>query len=344
MVQSFDELLSELHTNSTTAEELDENNVIEINAKRQFIVSSNFDTVIAYEGDINSQIVTFKCINMYDGHELAECQFQELKWRNLSSGIEGTSKLNVTDVNYDRFYATWEVPSDLCTQAGAIEISLSFYDKDASGAVVYSWNTASYSGLSVAKSMDSVGFDFPARNEILFIDKDTKNIVAPEGYNNTICNYGDVGVANVYFLISRYLGKNNSFDIFGDNAKIFVYIIINGYRVAHEITTKKLYTTEILDRNYEGLVFLDWEVPPEITAGDYGAHDFQISIECRTQDDHGNITKRWFSNTYTNLKIGSSMFELDVEPGEPAMTVDIVNDLIDKYFISYNFVFDANEE
>ena len=92
---------------------------------------------------------------------------------------------------------------------------------------------------------------------------------------------------------------------------------------------KKLYTAEISDRNAEGLVFLDWEVPREITAGDYGAHDFQISIECNAQDGHGNITKRWFSNTYTNLKIGSSMFELDVEPGEPAMTVDIVHGLID---------------
>jgi hypothetical protein len=31
---TFDELLSDLHTNSLTAEELDENNVIEINTKR----------------------------------------------------------------------------------------------------------------------------------------------------------------------------------------------------------------------------------------------------------------------------------------------------------------------
>lgn len=340
---TFDELLGELHTNSTITEEFNKSNMIKINTKRQFIVPSSFDTIIAYEGDINSQVVSFECINMYDGHELAKCQFHDLKWKNLSSGVEGTSKFNIKDVNDDRFYATWEVPSDLCTQAGTIEISLSFYDKNESGAVVYSWNTASYSGLSVAKSMDSVGFDFPAKNEILFIDKETKNIVAPQGYNNTICNYGDVGMTHVYFLISRYLGKNNNFDIFGDNVKIFVYIIINGHRVAHEIELKKLYTTEILDRKYEGLVFFDWEVPKEITAGDYGAHNFQISIECNEQNEKGEITKRWFSNTYTGLKIGNSMFELDVEPGAPAMTVDIVHEMIDQYFVNYNIVFDANE-
>ena len=339
---TFDELLNSLHDTNITADESGENNVIEINAKRQFIVPSEFDTVIAYEGDINSQIITFKCINTYDGHQLQECDFKELKWKNLSSGIEGTSKLNVQEeTGGDGFYATWEVPSDLCTQAGIIEISISFYDKK-DGAVVYSWNTASYSGLSVAKSMDSVGFDFPAKNEILFIDKDTKNIVAPQGYNNIICNYGDVGMANVYFLLNRYLGKNSNFDIYTE-ADIFVYIIINGHRVADKILVKRLYTAEISERNKEGLVFLDWQVPPEITAGDYGAHDFQISIECIKRNGN-NVEKRWFSNTYTGLKIGNSMFELDVEPGAPATNVDMVHELIDQYFVNYNIVFDANEE
>jgi hypothetical protein len=175
--------------------------------------------------------------------------------------------------------------------------------------------------------MDSVGFDFPAKNEILFIDKDTKNIVAPQDYNNIICNYGDVGIANVYFLLNRYLGKNNNFDIYTE-ADIFVYVIINGHRVADKISVKRLYTAEISERTKEGLVFLDWQVPPEITAGGYGAHNFQISIECIKRNEK-NVEKRWFSNTYAGLKIGNSMFELDVEPGAPATNVDMIHEIID---------------
>lgn len=343
---SFEDLMNEIHSQLSDTTDYS-TNILEVNEKRIFN-PIEMDTIIAYEGDINSQIITIKCPKTQDNHDLSGCAFKELKWKNLSSGVEGISKLKVVETQADKFYVTWEVPSDLCTQAGTIEISIQLYDKK-DETVIFAWNTASYSGLSVAKSMDSVGFEFPAKNEILFIDKDTKNIVAPQGYNNVICNYGDVGVANVYFLINRYLGKNHDFDVYND-AKVVIYAIINGHRTKAVVVNplieetninKRLYTTEFSDRNKEGLVLLNWQVPAEITAGEYGAHDLQISLEFSKRIGN-TIEKRWFSNTYSGLKIGQSMIEIETEPGSTVINEDMIHEIIDGYFIVNDIVWDPN--
>jgi hypothetical protein len=207
------------------------------------------------------------------------------------------------------------VPSDAFTQAGALEIAITFYDLDDDFKLAFSWNTPSYTGLSIGKTMETTSItNFPPKDEILVIDKETKNIVAPKGYNNVICNYGDVGMANVYFLVNRYLGRDNSLDVLGENVTVTIYVIMNGYKRKQILKEKKLYTTEISDRNNEGLVFIDWKVPPQFTSGAFGANSLQLSLEFveieKNDQDEDVIVKRWFTNPYSSLKVGPSMIEI----------------------------------
>jgi hypothetical protein len=62
---NFDTLLSGLHDNAILKDEAlnsdDGAKYITINSKRQFEVPVGYNTVIAYEGDVNSQIITFDC-------------------------------------------------------------------------------------------------------------------------------------------------------------------------------------------------------------------------------------------------------------------------------------------
>lgn len=340
--ENFQDLIDSLHSGVSDVIE-EEKNIIEINEKRQFI-PKDFDTVIAYEGDINSQIITFKSIRYSDNHDLSACQKHEIRWKNLVSGVEGTSKLIIAEeyIKDTSFCAAWEIPPEMCTQAGAIEISIVYYDKNGEN-IVFSWNTGNYTGLSVGKSMDSVGFQFPAKNEILVINKETKAILAPIGYNNIMCNFGDIGTTKIYFLVDRYLGKDNSLDVF--NANVAINIIINGYRrLETENIVKKLYTAEITDRTFDGLVFIEWDVPPEITANeDYGSGKLTISLQFTEYGEDANpIQKRWLTNPYNGLEIGSSLFEIIIEPGEGAITEDYIFDVVNQYFTEQNIVFDAN--
>jgi hypothetical protein len=219
---SFDAILSQIHDKSVvTSDSKDESNVIVIDSKRQFTLPAGFDAVIAYEGDIHSQIVTFKCPKYHEGHDLSVCANKKIKWKNLGSGAEGVSDLVSEDCDDQSFYLAWEVTPNVCTSYGAIELSIEIYDsKD--GYKAFSWNTPPFSGLSVGKTIDSVGTTLPPKNEILTIDKDTKNIFAPAGYNNTICTYGEIGVTEVYFLVDRYIGKNDAIDVLEDKVRIYV--------------------------------------------------------------------------------------------------------------------------
>jgi hypothetical protein len=142
-----------------------------------------------------------------------------VKWKNNVNGFEGTSNLIVVDAN--KSYYKWEVDPSVFTKAGTIEISLTFEDKKG-GLLAYSWNTSTYLGLSVGKSINTVDYSLPAKDEILIIDKETKNILAPNGYNNLVCNRGEVGIAHLYFLVNKYLNRAREIDITRATIKLHV--------------------------------------------------------------------------------------------------------------------------
>jgi hypothetical protein len=156
MASSFSDIISKLHsTVAESANNLDENgkvkNALIINSsKRQISATEDFDTIIAYEGDINSQIITIQCPRYHDEHDLSACGHKELKWKNVEGGTEGVSTLKtITPGTEDtNFYMQWEVPADTCAKSGGLKISISIYDKNGDY-TVFSWNTAEYTGLSI---------------------------------------------------------------------------------------------------------------------------------------------------------------------------------------------------
>jgi hypothetical protein len=67
---SFDEILAKLHDNSLLK---DTDGVITITPTRQFKVPAEYNLTIAYSGDVNSQIITFKLPFTHEGHSLFDC-------------------------------------------------------------------------------------------------------------------------------------------------------------------------------------------------------------------------------------------------------------------------------
>jgi hypothetical protein len=204
--------------------------------------------------------------------------------------------------------------------------------------------------------MESVGFDFPAKDEILVIDRDTKNITAPIGYNNVICNYGEKGLSKVYFLINRHIGKNREFDIYNSetgNVAISLYIAMTGedetvrYAIDSTNISKQLYIPEINNRNSEGLVLLTWDVPDGITCGTIGPGKLEVALEFALIKDT-KPEKKWITNTYKELVVGNTLMKIvvtDEETGESGwLTTDAVTAVINNYFQSLdNFIIDGNK-
>ena len=346
MGTAFDELLADLHNTEQQQQKSGEYvGDLKINEKRQFVPINDFDTTIAFEGDVNSKEITIDILSQIKNHNLSQCEYKELRWKNLTNGAEGISKLLLagsTEGEYTRYI--WEVPSDVCMIAGNIEISISFYDREGNGNdgnIAFAWHTASYRDLVVAKTMSSVGTDMPALDDILTIDEETRNIIAPSGYVNTICNYGDRGIVDVYFIVNRYLGRKHNIDVFSQECKKNICIKMNGLTGIEtgDNIEVSLYSSELTDRKNEGMVLITWHVPAGITAGNGGPNNLEISVGFE-QDNN-----RWYSNSYNKLNVGHSFFEYNGEEDveEWGLTEDLIKSVIDKYFEEGMVVFDPNE-
>lgn len=278
---SFDKMLARLHEGGKELKDAEQ--YIEINNKRQFIVPPEFDTTIAYEGDVNSQIITFMCPISWENHDLSKCAHKKILWVNKASGVEGINTLSselytkesidangqVTETNLQLL--KWTVPPEVFAQSGTIELSISLYDLDG-GSLAFAWNTATFSQLQVGSTMQEVGLTdvntqatgrrSPARNEILTIDLDHRNILVPSGYNYMIANYGEVGMATVHFQVNRYY-KN--FDVSEAKIKIYVSLAENLHQYTIYTNSEQRYFVFAEGSNGDGTIQFDWIVPPEIT-------------------------------------------------------------------------------
>lgn len=305
---NFDELLALIHTGaSATAPSFDNDDKIIIKPDRTFEIQENFNTIIAYEGDVNSQVVTFMCEKTVEGHDLSKCQEKRLRWKNVASGHEGSSKLSIKTEG-EKLNLEWKAPPEAFTKSGGLEISITFFDIY-EGKIAYSWNTAVFKDLKVGVSLDSVGYDIqsygekyiPSKNEILTINTETRAIMAPTGYNHIFCHYGDVGTSVIYFQVNRYI---RGIDLLDENTIFRIYWKITGLSNVEDSTnTKNLYAVELSDRDSEGLVNIIWNPSPAITNNSLfysGKIVFQFEVQA--------VNKVWRTATYNNLEIGKSEF------------------------------------
>lgn len=323
----FDDILSTIHNGVGTTMQDDSGKAIVINSKRMFEIPEGFDTVIGYAGDVNSQIITFQLPLVYDGHELRKCNNHKIKWKNMASGAQGISDLvdtNISNTN-DHWCATWVVPIELMNKSGTIEIGISICDI-VNHQKVFSWNTATYKGFSIGETFidTTQSFDnltFPTQNKILNIVTDTKQIIAPSGYNYTIANYGDKGV-KVYFSVDANI---NGYNTLSDAVDISIYIHKEEFntRVAGDSIQRTVFPTN------NQKVLITWYVPEYLTCGVdnegsilYGNFDISVCFS-----DTGFV---WSTSTFDKLSIGESLLaeEIGEEAGVKIDWAQMVEDTV----------------
>lgn len=274
--------------NAAAVEMLDSDDVININNKRQFELPENFDTVIGYEGDINSQIIRFTYPESWEGHDLTACKHR-LRWYHSGNNQSGHVDLEQIDKKL-----VWEIEPEIFACAGTIEISITFYDVrefEGTEKVVFSWNTAPFSQLSIAATQTNFDKEEFTRENTLTINDELRNIVAPKGYNYIVGNYGDIGVSRLYFQSDLKIAGMDLSDI---SNKIYIKYSTGKSILYEEITNRKR-------------VFIDgatiqfyWDVPKELTAGDEYVENFTIEIYIESPN------KKWHTNSFGPFKIGKS--------------------------------------
>jgi hypothetical protein len=348
---SFDAILNNLHDNSQVRD--DAGQEIEITKKRTFVVPADYDLVLGYVGDVNSQAVTFRFPYTHETHCLYNCTYKVVKWKNLKSGAEGESKLIPSESAAEPSWTgVWEVPPEVMTGAGNVEVSFSLYDVS-DGLIAFAWNTPSFNGFSVGEGFGDVGDAWekgewlPAKNEILTVNIDTRTIIEPNKFNTVVANFGDMGTSKVFFVIDK---RVRGMDIWNGPAAVCVNYSLGGTLTqksdgTNEITQKQLYKTDSESKTEK--ILLVWDLPKAITLNSMGyVGPITISIEVYIKNEKKEITKRWVSSSYSRLTIGQSLLQTDpisvVERNEEIIR-ELVNDEIndymdDTYFVTSNDV------
>lgn len=293
MATEFDQLLASINLTD------DEVEAIEIRADRTFILPEGYNTTIAYEGDVNSQIVRFKVPNKHEGYSLSACANKKLTWYNKDTKASGVSDLKQEDMDL----LVWYVPAEVLAKAGALDISISLYSIDTSGKVTFAWNTGTFSQLKIASTMDTINsypfaedLRIPNKDEILFINLEGRNIVAPKGFNTTVANFGEEGLASVYFQMNNQF-KN--WDLSVDTVTVTILSIINENKVVQTIDKENFFAEGTPG---DRMLCFKWDVPSTITTGLIGPFTIAIIIE----DNNPDNKKVWRSSPYRELKIGET--------------------------------------
>ena len=354
---NFDAILAGLHDNSEVSD--DASQAIEITKKRAFVVPADYDLVLGYVGDVNSQVVTFRLPYSHEAHCLHKCAHKVVKWKNLKSGAEGESELTpVTDTAAEPSWeGTWAVPPEAMTGAGTVEVSFSLYDvADGENAdevlIAFSWNTPTFSGFSVGEGFGDVGDIWeqggwlPAKNEILNVNVDNRTIVEPPKFNTIVANYGDVGTSKVFFTIDKYV---RGMDILSSQTHVCINYSLGGVitqgtdKIENDISHKRIYKTDSKSKSEK--VLLIWDIPSNITLNTEGyVGPITISIEL-FQVAEDKITKRWVSSNYSRLTIGQSLLQTDaisVVQRNEQIVRELVGTEIDNYMDNTYFVTDTN--
>jgi hypothetical protein len=311
---NFDEMLAALHGDGmggalSDIVGADQAPKIIVTAARAFEFDKGFDKVIAYEGDVNSQIITFILPESHEGHLLSECGNKKVRWINQASKVEGTSVLTPrAEANeYE-----WNVPPALFTKSGTIEFSIVVYDLDADDKIGFSWNTAPCTALSVGKSIESVGGigNMPAQNEILIINEDSRTIIAPAGYNTTIANSGDKNTSVVYFQTKRYIKGIDLTEHTAAAPVVYISYVLDdgGKRSTGGGSIEVVPYTSQYDGITNELVLIIWRPEAGLTAGSLFYGSFQTLVSFKKNE------KVWNSAPYNGLRIGKPLDYTD-NPG-----------------------------
>lgn len=310
---NFDNILASLHDFSALVDE-QSNTPIVITSRRTYEVPQNYDLVLGYAGDVNSQIVTFQLPKTHESHNLFLCANKKLKWKNLASGAEGVSNL-IAEEGEETWTAAWEVPSEIMTMAGQVEIAISLYDFDNNEKIAFAWNTPSYKGFSIGEGFIKVADvmendEIPSKDEILIVDTEARNIIAPVGYNTIVCSYGDIGIAKVFFEINQYIRGINLMD---EATKVYVNVVyLTKTAEPFEITNIKPMFASI-DNKKSNKVLLIWDVPMALTNNADGyVGTFSISLKAEVRNESKEIIKRWSTSSFNKLTIGPSVLLDDV--------------------------------
>lgn len=136
---------------------------LKINAITRVITNASSGKTVLIQCDHNSERFTFEVPRVVDGHDLSKCNVVQIHYINIdsankantSTGVYEADDLQISPDSDDVVILSWLISSNATKYAGSLNFLVKFKCVDDSGEVVYVWNTAIYTGISVSSGIDN---------------------------------------------------------------------------------------------------------------------------------------------------------------------------------------------
>ena len=108
------------------------------------------------QGDHCSERLTFEAPRLVDGHDLTQCNVVQVHYINIGSSTnEGVYEVDDLTAEGDSVTMSWLISRNATMHAGSLNFLVKFKCTDEDGNIVYEWNTAVYSGITVSTGIDN---------------------------------------------------------------------------------------------------------------------------------------------------------------------------------------------
>lgn len=121
---------------------------------RKVIVPQLYKT-IGTVGEQNSEMVTFRCPKVVDGHEIGECSRKYVTWKNTQGDV-GHNELQQLKTDDEYVYFTWKIDEGLTVDKGFVSFSVHFEDVDENGVVQYRFITTTCTECEILDAINGV--------------------------------------------------------------------------------------------------------------------------------------------------------------------------------------------
>lgn len=138
------------------------------------VVKNNSEKIVIMQHDHQSEILTFELPRYIDTHDMSLCDTVRVHYINIGtsskytpvSGVYEVNDLQIDAVNDSIVTCSWTLTNNTTRLEGTLNFIVRFSCLTGD-TIDYSWSTAIYSGIAVAKTIDSSDYVMTAIPDIL---------------------------------------------------------------------------------------------------------------------------------------------------------------------------------
>ena len=139
------------------------------------LIKNETSKIVLIKEDHNSERFTFEIPRFVEGHDMSVCDKIDIHYISID-GKTRKQNSNVYEVidakhesinNEEKVLFSWLVSNNVTKYAGSLNFAIRFACTDDNGTIVYSWNTAIFSGITISDGINNTEIAYEEISDIL---------------------------------------------------------------------------------------------------------------------------------------------------------------------------------